>query len=130
MNLITLLSSYSLWHYTTALSDIFRIWGNFLWFVYNFFSIPLLLKTFFSPWRRLREEKKQAGLHPGEFFGNLIVNVLMRIIGIFVRLITIVVGLCILFLVFLSGIAAFVLWLATPLLLPILIIIGLKMLLL
>ncbi len=122
-----LFSHYLIWHYSIGLADLFRIVGNFLWFIWNFFSIPLLFKTLFSPWKRLSEGKKKPGLHPDEFFGNLIVNSIMRLIGVFARLIMIVFGLVFCVLVFVSGILAIVVWLTLPVLVPFLFLLGFKL---
>lgn len=121
MGITLFFSSYLIWHYSIGLADFFRVWGNFLWFDWHFFSIPLLTKTLVSPWRRLGETKKQPGLHPEEFFGNLIVNTLMRIVGIFVRLATIIIGLFFLVVIAIIGFLALIVWLTAPFIIPFLI---------
>ena len=127
MELSLLFSHYLIWHYSIGLADLFRVFGNFLWFIWNFFSIPLLLKTLFSPWRRMSEDKKKQGLHPEEFFGNLLVNMIMRVVGIFARLIMILFGLVFLVLTAGLGMVAILIWLTLPVAIPFLFILGLKL---
>jgi len=114
MGFATLLPVYFLWHYTTALRDLIGLWGNFLWFVLNFFSVGLLARTLFSPWRRLKEYKRSRGLDLGEALGNAAVNLIMRLVGVFVRAATIIAGLVVGVFVLASGVVAFFVWLAMP----------------
>ena len=104
---------YILWHYTKAWSDMMRIIGNYLWFVGNFFSINLLLQTLLSPWRRL---SVSSGRHGEEgFFGALIINTLMRFVGFFIRLFTIIIGSVSLLGTMFLGFVLALAWLALPL---------------
>ncbi|OHA16378.1 MAG: hypothetical protein A3H57_00665 [Candidatus Taylorbacteria bacterium RIFCSPLOWO2_02_FULL_43_11] len=110
-NLIAILPTYVVWHYTMALRDLERNSSNLLWFIFHFFSVGVLLGTLFSPWKKL--SKDESSHHP-TFFSNLAVNVLMRVVGFFVRTITIVMGLiCFIIGTFLF-IALFVVWLFLP----------------
>ena len=47
--------AYVKWHYSQGLRELFGVSGNFLWFVSNFFSFKLFIKTLFAPWKRLGE---------------------------------------------------------------------------
>ena len=40
---------YVFWHYTTALVDICYISKNYLWSIYNFYSVKFIFREFFSP---------------------------------------------------------------------------------
>ncbi len=110
MHVFLALPYYLSWHYTTAFSDMMNIWKNFFEFIYNFFSIPLLLKTLFSPWRRIREDYSRIE----DFFGNLVVNTLMRLVGAIIRLIFVVMGIVSMILCAVFGVLIFVFWLALP----------------
>ncbi len=103
---------YILWHYTKAWQDIFRIIGNYLWFIHNFFSINLLARTLFSPWRRL----SIAGGKGAEdsFFGALLVNTIMRAVGFLIRSITILAAATVLFLTILLSCAFLIIWFFLP----------------
>ena len=115
---VTFLFEYLVWHYSRAVKDIVRLSGNFLGAVFNFFSIPFLLKTLFVPFERLQEKKKSLGFDAEEFFGNLIVTTIMRIVGAVVRLITIAFGFILLIVVSAISIVSFVGWLLLPILVP------------
>ena len=113
MNIALILPSYFLWHYTTALVDIMRISGNFLWFLNNLFSISLLFRTLLSPWKRIHEEKR-PGLHIEEDAERFILNMVMRGVGIVVRIFFIIVGLIACLVVLILEVLAIVLWLLLP----------------
>jgi|SRR3989344_9023107 len=85
-------TEYVFWHYSQGVRDVMSAWRNVLWFVSNYFSIGLLAKSLFSPWRSLGETKKKSGFDPAEFFGNLVVNTIMRLVGFLIRIVFILVG--------------------------------------
>ena len=113
MELISFFGSYFIWHYTQAIEDFIGISRNFIWFLYNFFSIPVLLKTFFSPWKRLNEAYRKV-FNIEEFLSSLVVNVLMRGVGIFIRAITLLLGLASLILAFVLCTVILLGWLVLP----------------
>lgn len=119
MKLGALFGYYFFWHYTLAFADIVRIWRNFLWFFYNFFSIGLLSKTFFSPLERL-QEKYAGDFDIAEFISTIAVNVIMRIVGAILRFFIILVGLVTLLATLAFGIIFFLLWLILPAIVPVL----------
>ena|SRR3989338_3990678 len=90
MGFVQVLYYYIVWHYTKAWSDMFRVIGNYLWFVSNFFSLELLARTLFSPWRRLAISGGKG--KEDSFFGALAVNTLMRLVGFGIRAVTIIAG--------------------------------------
>ena len=104
---------YLAWHYTLALTDFVRLGGNFLWFFYHFFSIPIIIRTLFAPWHRLGERYGHK-LDPGAVLGTFIVNTLMRLVGFVIRIIFLAVGLLTLILTAILGTTLFVFWLALP----------------
>ena len=122
--MITLVTSYLYWHYTQAIKDIWQHLKNFLWFCYHFFSIPLLVKTFFAPWRRMGEAYPKGLDIAGS---TLLINSLMRLIGIIMRFFLIFVGLVSLVLVCIAGLAAFILWIILPWLAIIIFISGFRL---
>ena len=125
MDTVSFLPSYIAWHYGRAFRNIFGIFSNFFWAVWNFFSISLLLQTFFSPWRRL-DQTSGKRFDPGEFFGNLVVNTLMRLVGMIVKSIVIVVGLFVLVALFVFEIGFFCLWILMPVVIVWLIVKGIS----
>ena len=113
MNSILIFTGYLSWHYGRAFSDILVVWTNFFWFFLHFFSIPLLVRTLFSPWKRLHENYRQ-GFHPEDFFQALIVNIIMRIVGAIIRVIIIVIGILTLLTVTILGVIFLLFWTIAP----------------
>lgn len=99
-----------------------------MFFIARLFSPWALLRTLFSPWRRLAEPYKR-GLNVEAFFSTLIVNLITRIIGFIVRFFTIIVGLFAIALAFLAGFLTFVIWALMPIIILILLGSGLGSLL-
>lgn len=116
--------SYLVWHYSLAIRDFAIIIGNLLWFLYHYFSIPILFRTLFSPWRRLSESYSHNILKPNEFFSTLIVNSLMRIFGFLVRSVMILVGILMWLSSLVLSVVAMVFWLFLPIIIPVLIFFG------
>lgn len=118
-----MLGYYILWHYTRAWRDMARVVGNYLWFVANFFSLELLAKTLLSPWKRLSVSGGRGGEE--SVVGALIINTLMRFVGFGIRSVTIVAGVCTLFLTIAAAAAIAILWLLLPVIVFILFFAGL-----
>lgn len=104
------------WYYGEAPKKILKIWQNYVLFMANYFSIPLLLKTLFAPWRMDITPYKR-GFVIREFFYTLTMNLISRILGAIVRIIVIVIGIAVEIIVVILGGVLFVLWLILPLLL-------------
>ena len=114
MNFILVLPYYLAWHYGRAFSDIKNIWKNFLLFLYNFFSIPTLIFSLFSPWQRMQEGYSKNDLSFEGTIGTMIVNIIMRLVGAVVRLLFIVVGAVSIILCICFGIVFVCLWIFLP----------------
>lgn len=102
------------WHYGAGVASFLSVWRDFLWFAYNFFSIPVLLRTLFSPFQRLNEEYKRR-LDVGAFLSVFAVNTIMRFVGAAARSCIIFMGVVSIVLIALVGAALFVAWLLLPL---------------
>lgn len=89
-----------------------RVVGNYLWFVANFFSLKLLARTLFSPWRRLSVSGGRG--KEDSFFGALAINTLMRLVGFGIRAATIVAGAVALFITVLISCLAALAWFVFP----------------
>lgn len=127
MSTFSLLKTYFAWHYSVALLGIWKIFIDIEWFLYNFFSTKLLLQTLFSKWRRLGE-KRTKKVDIMDFFTVLIVNTLMRIIGVFVRLFLIITSIVFMVVCGVISIVVFFVWLVLPLLITSSLVVGLKLL--
>ena len=128
MKFLRFIPHYILWHYSRAIIELFGIITNFLWFIYHFFSIPILVSTLFSPWQKMGEEYKK-GFHLENNLSAFFVNTMMRIVGFFIRGIVIIFGLIVLVITAILGIFTFILWLTAPVILVIFIISAVKMIL-
>jgi hypothetical protein len=116
------------WYYYEAVKDVLTAWKNFVIFAREYFSIPLLLRTLFSPWRR-DITKRPKGLDIKKFFQYLAYNGISRGVGLIVRFFTILVGLIFLLLTIALGAVFFILWLVLPFVLLGLIVFALILLL-
>jgi hypothetical protein len=123
---LILIESYFAWHYGRAFVDMFHIWMNFLWFVFNFFSISALIDTFFDPWKRMGESYPK-GFDISGVIMTLMVNLLMRAVGIMVRLIVLCIGLAFAAIIFSTGIIIGILWALMPVVFAMLVIISLHL---
>jgi ATP-dependent Clp protease ATP-binding subunit ClpC len=110
-----LILDYFIWHYTRAIKQGIIIWKNLLWFLNNFFSLKLLLKTLFQPFKRLQEYRGK-GFDLQRFFETLIINIMMRLVGFLMRSIVIILGIIIETFALLGGIIALIFWIFLPLL--------------
>ena len=108
-----LLLSYLKWHYLDATRDILRGWGNILWFILNYFSVSLLLRTLFSPWRGIQWGKRK-GFYPGDMLFTLMSNLTSRILGAIVRSFLIMTGLLGETVFFVLGAFLLMFWLFLP----------------
>jgi len=114
------------WHFFDAFNEIYTGWKNFLLFTFNYFSIDLLLKTFFSHWHKysLRYGKSVS---PSWYFEVFVFNMMSRIIGMVLRVFMIIIGTLAEVSVFVFGISLLVVWVTLPLILFIGFLFGLRL---
>ena len=105
--------SWLIWHFYEMPKFLFSVWKNYIWFVLDFFSIPLLIKTFFSTWRKYNSKYPKIFMI-GEFFGALIYNVFSRFVGAFARLFLIITGTIFLIFILLFGSVIIIFWIFLP----------------
>lgn len=108
-----LLLSYLKWHYLQAPRVILGGWGNVLWFNFNYFSVLLLLKTFFSPWRRITWDYGR-GFDLGRYLFTFGSNLVSRILGAVMRSFLIVAGIGVEFVLLFCGGFLVLFWLTLP----------------
>ncbi len=121
MSILSLISHYLHWHYTRAFVEIFGLWKNTLWFCKEFFSFEVLIKTFFQPWKRLKEE---GGGGIAGFFEGFVVTTIMRVIGMIMRLFVLIVGLLALGLCTSAGVILIGVWPILPILVAFIFVAG------
>ena len=124
MSFTFLLIEYIRWHYDDAIGQFWHIWKDFLWFGYNFFSIPLLARTLFAPIYRIHEGYDMRGLQIELILQSFVVNVVARVAGFFMRITVIIVGLIFECILLLLAPILFIVWVMLPVLSPILFIFG------
>ena len=101
------------WYYYGAIKNLIRIWRDFIIFVREYYSIPLLLRTLISPWKR-DITRKPRGLNIKKLIETFAFNAISRSLGFFVRSITIIIGLICLIGVILLGFIAIIIWIVLP----------------
>jgi hypothetical protein len=102
--------NYLLWHYSLAPKFILFLIGNYLFFVGHLFSLKLLLRTLFSPWRREIAKKEKPGLNLEDIADVVSFNIISRIMGFVIRLSTLFTALFFFVLVIFLGFILFFLW--------------------
>ena len=105
---------YFRWHYGRAFRELFHVWKNLVWFSVQFFSLPQLLATLFSPYKRIVEER-QKGATFEDVLGSILVNLLSRLVGFILRSSIIIVGLFATTLLCALGLIIYIVWFALPL---------------
>ena len=128
MGLSFFLSEYVLWHYGRALLEIWELGRNYLRFGWNFFSLPLLLKTWLSPWYRMREEYDPNMTHFEALGAALLGNIVLRIVGALLRTFVIALGILFCVGVITLTIVVFCVWVLFPAVLVALFVAGVTIL--
>jgi hypothetical protein len=113
MKFVLVFWDYLLWHYTKGIKASFMLWKNLTVFLYNFFSIRSLFGNFFTPWRRLADNYPKW-YRFSEFFSTVLMNGLMRIVGMFIRFFVLLFGLLIILIFIILYPVALVIWLLLP----------------
>jgi len=101
------------WQFFEMPGNILKAWRNFLRFNLNYFSIPLLLKTFFSPWRKYKWSCGK-GFDIKRYFEALFSNLISRTLGVIIRSFLIIIGLLVEIFIIFAGTIIFLSWLALP----------------
>jgi hypothetical protein len=105
------------WHYTKGLSELSKNLWNFIVFQFHFFSVKDLLFTLLSPFQRLKEDYGSNIIDFERIFSALIVNLIMRAVGFFVRSIILIIAFICITISFLLFPVLLLLWILLPFLL-------------
>lgn len=119
---------YFIWHYYDAPRKILITWRDFLKFGLNYFSIPLLVKTLFSHWKRYSWSYGR-GFDVWRYIFIFFSNSFSRVMGAIMRIFLIVVGVFVETIIFLAGPLIFFGWLFLPAFLLSALIYGLRLIL-
>ena len=106
-------SLWFLWQFYEVPRFLLQVWNNYFLFAANLFSLSLLLKTFFAPWRRYNWRYPKA-FDVGEFFNTLISNIFSRILGAVMRTVLIIIGILFQIFVVIAGLVILVGWILIP----------------
>ena len=109
-----LISVWFLWHFYEMPEFLLGVWKNYILFALNYFSLPILLKSFFAPWRRYKWSYPK-GFDVGGFFSTLISNIFSRVLGALMRIVLIIAGIMLQIFVVIAGLIIIAGWLITPL---------------
>jgi len=101
------------WHFYEMPKFLLGVWKNYILFALNYFSLPILLKSLFAPWRRYKWNYPK-GFDVGEFFSTLVSNAFSRILGALMRIVLIIVGIIFQIFVVFAGLIIFLLWILIP----------------
>jgi len=106
------------WHFFDVPQNIFSAWKNFLKFNMEYFSVPLLLRTLFSPWRRYLWTYPK-GFDVWGTIETFTSNLFSRFMGIILRFFLIITGLSIEVFMLFAGAIIVASWILLPVLLPV-----------
>ncbi len=116
------------WHFLDVPKSIFQGWLNFLRFNLSRWSIPILLKTLFSHWRRYKYSYGR-GFDFKRYFEVFTFNMMSRGIGFILRVFCIFLGILTELFLVAAGIIVLLFWIVLPLLIFVIFIYGVKILL-
>ncbi|MCP6726616.1 MAG: hypothetical protein KJI69_01060 [Patescibacteria group bacterium] len=118
---------YIQWHFLEAPITVLKAVKNVLLFNLEYFSVLLLFKTLFAPWKRYQ------WAHKGSFdikktIEALVSNLISRSLGALIRGFIIVAGLISEIILFGAGILVFIFWITLPLLIILALFYGIQLL--
>jgi hypothetical protein len=102
------------WYYSKGVSYYLESWSQSINQTLHNFSLGLLLRTLFSPWKKLIEDDKSPGFNFQKKFEVFTFNLISRGIGAVVRMGLFWVGIIFVIGVTLGGAVGFVFWLVLP----------------
>jgi len=109
----SIIHDYFVWHYTRAWWQMWGVWRNFIYVVVHFFSIPKLLRSWFSPFKRMTQDRGEK-FNFEDLAAYVIINFLSRIFGAIARTAIIVVGILALLLTIAGGFITYLFWMVAP----------------
>lgn len=114
---IVVFYEYLTWQYREGIREYMRAWQNIHWFLWRVFSVSLLLRTFFAPFRRTSESYGR-GFDPAVIAQTLLVNLITRFVGAIVRAVLLAVAFLFQSAVLVGGGILFIWFLLTPVVIP------------
>lgn len=123
-----MLLQYLIWYAFDVPREILKGWKNYLLFNFNYFSVLMLLKTYFSHWHKYYFSYGK-GWNPTRYFEALTGNMMSRVIGIILRTFLIILGILAEIFVFIIGALILAGWFLLPFFLSALFFTGIGLLL-
>lgn len=114
MLFLSVLHHYVSWHYTRAWIEMFLVWRNLTTFVIQFFSLPQLMRSWLSPWKRMVEGRGEKW-NLEDLAAYIVIGIISRIVGGILRTVVIAIGLFCLAVAIGGGILMFAFWAVAPL---------------
>ncbi len=102
------------WFYTKGLDYYLTSWAGSINWVLHYFSPGLLLKTLFSPWKRMIEDDNSPGFNFQKKFEIFTFNLISRGIGATVRFTLVIVGMVFVVIAAFGGAFGFIFWIIMP----------------
>ncbi|MBY0309689.1 hypothetical protein K2Q16_00900 [Patescibacteria group bacterium] len=124
MLFVTFAHHYLLWHYTQGLAELFHIYRNLMWFSNHLFSLPELTRSLFSPFKRMVETEGRRFSFE-DFASRIVIGLLSRFIGFFIRITLILAGLICMAMLTVVLLALLALWFIAPALIALGVVYGL-----
>lgn len=110
-----LILQYLEWYFIERTLKILKAWKGLIFSYFNYFSVLILIKTFFSPWRGISEGYGR-GLDIQRYTEAFALNTMSRIIGVIYRTFFLIIAVFAETIIIVGGIVIFILWLLFPVL--------------
>ena len=110
-----LVLQYLEWYFVDRTLRILKLWKSSILSYFNYFSISILIKTFFSPWKGISEGYGK-GIDFKRYIEAFTLNTMSRIIGMITRIIFLTIAFFVEILIIIGGFFALIFWLVAPLL--------------
>ena len=108
-----ILIQYLTWQFFDSPREILKAIKNFLLFYLDYFSIPLLLKTFFWHWHKYSYSYGKS-FNPGRYFEAFAFNMMSRVVGAILRAFFIIAGVAAELVILFFGALIFFIWILLP----------------
>ncbi len=111
MNYISLVPTFFTWWYGRGLKDLFAFLTALFSYLRNVFSINSLLKTLFSPWKKMVGERRPGIDGLKDWMAD---NLISRGVGFVVRIFMLLAFLVCLIVMLIASALVFIFWLGMP----------------
>lgn len=124
MNSLMIFPYYLYWHYARGSRALIKILENIVLFEFHYFSVVELIKNLFAPYKRLKENHGNI-LNIEAFLSSIVVNIIMRIIGLCIRLVLLTIALIVMLVTVLLIPVLMFMWLILPIVITLLLVMSL-----